>query len=154
MSNFNPEKLSVTYIPPATTATPLVGRKYTLTHSDLTAQLFLSIGFVYDFQAIDQKMRDEVIAQWHVNLQGGYVLAGRAYISGGEFDQLISARRFDVFQKEMATALRGMVYGDRDFYSLYPIFLDAPIYIYYDSIYPQFGGTFYYGTPRKYLEGM
>ena len=136
MSNFNPEKLSVTFIPPATTATPLEGRKYTLTHSDLTGQLFLSIGYVYDVDAIDKKMRDEVIAQWQINSQ---------------VDQLTSARRFNIFQREMDTALKGMVYGDREFYSTYPIFLDAPIYIYYDSIYPQFSGVFYYGTPRQYF---
>ena len=80
MSNFNPEKLSVSFIPPASTARPLAGRKYTLTHSDLTGQLFLSIGYIYDLDAINKKMRDEVIAQWQKHVSGGYVLFGRVYI--------------------------------------------------------------------------
>ena len=152
MSNFNPEKLSVKYIPPATSFRPVEGRKYTLTHSDITAELFLSIGYVYDYDAIDQKMRDEVIAEWQKNPLGQSVLFGNAYVSGGEFGETYSAIRFNIFQREMDTALKGIIYGDRSFYANYPTFLDAPIYIYYDSIFPQFRQLVYYGTPRYYLD--
>ena len=151
MSDFNPEKLSVTYIPPATPLNPLEGRKYTLTHSDLTGELFLSIGYVYDLDAIDKKMRDEVIAQWQKSSEDLYALFGRVHISGGEFNQLESSVRFNIFHREMDTALKGMVNGDLAFYNNYPTFLYAPIYIYYESIYPQFRKVAYYGTPSQYL---
>ncbi len=151
MSDFNPEKLSVKYIPPATFFHPAEGRKYTLTHSDITAELFLSVGYMYDYDAIDKKMRDEVIAEWRKSLQNQHVLFGKAYVSGGEFNEYYSAVRFNIFLKEMNVALKGIIYGDRLFYAHYPDFLDAPIYIYYESIYPQFRQVVYYGTPRMYL---
>jgi hypothetical protein len=52
MSRFNPSKLSVTFLPLANSIWPITGRKYTLTHSDITAELFLSIGYGYDYAAI------------------------------------------------------------------------------------------------------
>ena len=64
MSSFNPEKLSVTFIPPANSFQPIEGRKYTLTHSDLTAELFLNIGYMFNYEKINPIMRDEVLAEW------------------------------------------------------------------------------------------
>ena len=43
MSTFNPAKLHVTYLPGVTEYTPITGRKYTLTHSDDTGDLFLRL---------------------------------------------------------------------------------------------------------------
>ena len=50
-------------MPPATSAQPLEGRKYTLTHSDVTAELFLDIGYVYNYEVVNCEMRDEVLAK-------------------------------------------------------------------------------------------
>jgi len=151
MSNFDPQKLSVNLIPPATRSQPIVGRKYTLTHSDITAELFLDIGIVYNYDAINQTMRDEVLAEWNQDNQGLLKLIGEVYVSGGEFDENISSIRFNIFKKEMDTALKGIVYGDLPFYTNYPDLLDAPIFINFESIYPQYRKVFYYGTPRQYL---
>jgi hypothetical protein len=152
MSDFNPQKLSVNLMPPATSAQPIEGRKYTLTHSDITAELFLDIGYVYNYEAVNWKMRDEVLAKWKNDKYGRLNLVGKAYIDGGEFDESVSGRRFNIFKKEMDTALKGIVYGDLPFYDNYPVLLDAPIYIYFKSIYPQYRQIYYYGTPRQYLE--
>ena len=151
MSNFDPQKLSVKLIPPATHSQPVVGRKYTLTHSDITAELFLDIGNVYNYEAINQMMRDEVLAEWKQDKQGQLNLTGNVYVDGGEFGETISGIRFNVFNKEMDTALKGIVYGDLPFYNNYPNLLDAPIFIKFESTYPQYRQVFYYGTPRQYL---
>lgn len=151
MSNFDPKKLSVNLIPPATRSQPIVGRKYTLTHSDITAELFLDIGNVYNYDAINQTMRDEVLAEWKQDHQGLLKLAGEVYVSGGEFDENISSIRYNIFKKEMDTALKGIVYGDLPFYTNYPDLLDAPIIINFQSIYPKYQQVFYHGTPRQYL---
>lgn len=139
-------------MPPATSAQPIEGRKYTLTHSDITAELFLDIGYVYNFEAVNWEMRDEVLAKWKKDKQGRLNLVGKAYIDGGEFDESVSGIRFNIFKKEMDTALKGIVYGDLPFYENYPVLLDAPIFIYYESMYPQYRQIYYYGTPRQYLE--
>ncbi|RUS48911.1 staygreen family protein [Cohnella sp. AR92] len=152
MALFNPQKLSVNLIPPATWAHPVEGRKYTLTHSDSTGQLFLDIGYGYNGKAIDPKMRDEVLAEWIKDPNGRLRIAGTAYVDGGEFSQTEAEARLAVFKKEMATALKGMINGDRPFYANYPFLLNAPIYIQFLSAYPQYRQVIYYGTPRQYLE--
>ncbi|RST76069.1 hypothetical protein D4T97_004575 [Siminovitchia acidinfaciens] len=152
MTLFDPGKLSIKIISPANTIYPIEGRKYTLTHSDITAELFLDIGYVFNHQAIHPKMRDEVLAEWKKDRKGNYYFIGKAYVDNGEFSKKVSGTRFNIFKKEMSTALKGIVYGDLPFYSNYPALLDAPMFIHYESSYPAFRQTLYYGTPRKYLQ--
>ncbi|WP_409305669.1 staygreen family protein [Peribacillus sp. SCS-155] len=151
MSKFNPEKLTVTYIPPVTESHPADGRKYTLTHSDLSGDLFLSIGPHYDYAKINQKMRDEVLGEWHTHL-GQYYLSIKIYISGGEYDENISKVRYLIFQKDLELALQAMMYGDRKFFRHFPWLLDSPIAVCFESVHPNFSHTAYYGTPRRYLD--
>jgi hypothetical protein len=150
MSVFIPSKLSVTYLAPATPFRPVEGRKYTLTHSDTTGQLFLTIGCEYNYSAVNYSMRDEVLAEWIPQL-GEYSLCARVYVSSGEYDENYTKVRFMIFQKELNLALKAMVNGDQALYSNFPWLLDAPIYVHFESIYPQFNQVIFYGTPRNYL---
>nr|WP_302053167.1 staygreen family protein [Cytobacillus oceanisediminis] len=102
MSNFNPSKLSVKYLPPATEFRPVDSRKYTLTHSDATGELFLAIGEGYDFNAVNPKFRDEAFAEW-IPQMGQYVLRGRVYISGGEFDQQYAKNKVSYLPKRIGS---------------------------------------------------
>jgi hypothetical protein len=153
MSLFNPSKLSVTLMPPITPSRPIEGRRYTLTHSDQTGQLFLTIGPNYETTMIDNKLRDEVIAEW-LPFNGEYKLFGRVHISSGEYDEKYAKVRFMIFQKELSLAIKAIVYGDQTFYCYFPWLLDAPIYIQFDSIYPAYHQVMYYGTPRQYLTAI
>jgi hypothetical protein len=152
MSSFNPEKLSVTFIPPANSFQPIEGRKYTLTHSDLTAELYLDIGYIFNYEKINPIMRDEVLAEWQKSRENQLYLFGKAYVDGGEFNKEMAGVRFGIFKKEMNTALKGIIYGDLSFFSNYSTLLDAPIYIYFESKYTEYKHIFYYGTPRQYLQ--
>jgi hypothetical protein len=153
MSLFNPSKLMITYLAPVTPQRPLEGRKYTLTHSDDTGELFLSIGCQYDSKAINILMRDEVLAEW-IPQMGEFQLFGRVYISNGEYDEKYAQVRYMIFKKELNLAIKAMVYGDQSLYSCFPWLLDSPIYIQFDSIFPQFHQILYYGTPRQYLSAI
>ncbi|MGG1632665.1 staygreen family protein [Rossellomorea sp. NRS-1567] len=150
MSEFKPEKLTVTYLPPASIFNPIDNRKYTLTHSDTTGELFLSVGCHFDLEKINPSMRDEVLGEWRRDL-GQYTLAGTVYVSGGEFDQQLSNVRFMIFKKELPLALAAMVNGDKGFYTYYPWLLDAPIIVCFESVFPEYQQTLYFGTPRQYL---
>ncbi|WP_044336981.1 staygreen family protein [Rossellomorea aquimaris] len=150
MSEFKPEKLAVTYLPPASIFNPIDNRKYTLTHSDTTGELFLSVGCHFDLEKINPSMRDEVLGEWRRDL-GQYTLRGTVYVSGGEFDQQLSKVRFMIFKKELPLALAAMVNGDKGFYTYYPWLLDAPIIICFESVFTEFQQTLYFGTPRQYL---
>lgn len=153
MSLFNPSKLTVTYLAPSTPFRPLEGRKYTLTHSDVTGELFLMIGCQFDYSMVNYKMRDEVLAEWISHL-GEFQLRGKVYVSGGEFDEKYATVRYMIFKRELSLAISGIVYGDQTLYSCYPWLLDAPIYIEFESNFPQFQQILYYGTPRQYLTAV
>ncbi|MCL7749578.1 staygreen family protein [Halalkalibacter alkaliphilus] len=148
---FDPQKLTTNLIPPATFVQPIQGRKYTLTHSDITGELFLDIGTNYNYKAIDWDMRDEVLAEWQIDQLNRVSIVGKAHVDEGQFTKEQSKFRYNIFRKEMSTALKGMFYGDKKFLTNYPTLLNAPIYIMYTSIYPEFNHTIYYGTPRDYL---
>jgi hypothetical protein len=150
MSDFKPEKLSVQYLPPASIFNPIDNRKYTLTHSDTTGAMFLSIGCHFDLEKINPSMRDEVLGEWKRNL-GQYTLTGKVYVSEGEFDQQLSNVRFMIFKRELPLALAAIVNGDKGFYTYHPWLLDAPIIICFESIFPEYQQTLYFGTPRQYL---
>ncbi|MDQ0350284.1 hypothetical protein J2R98_000087 [Alkalibacillus filiformis] len=151
MSAFDPNKLSIQFHPPATPSTPIIGRKYTLTHSDETGELFLDIGTNYNFNAIDWQLRDEVLAEWIQTSEAQNQLLGYAYVDGGEFSLEEAAFRYNIFLKEMQLALKGIIYGDIPFYEQHQYLLNSPIVIEYHSSYPAFQTTLYYGTPRDIL---
>jgi hypothetical protein len=151
VSNFNPSKLTTYYRAPATSFRPVEGRKYTLTHSDETGQLFLTIGTFYDTAAINPKMRDEVLAEW-VPKNGEFILFGRVYVSGSEFEEKYAKVRYMIFNKELPLAITAMIYGDHSFFVNFPWLLDAHIYIQFESIYPQYNHIKHFGTPRYYLQ--
>lgn len=148
---FSKNKLSVTFIPPSTPCDPVLGRKYTLTHSDETGELFLSVGQIYDTNAIEMTMRDEVIAEWQKNSNGCMALKGCAFVDDGMFDEQTARVRYAIFKREMALAIMGMVNGDSAFFTCHPTLLDSPIFIQYVSVFPQLHHVSYESTPRQYL---
>ncbi len=150
MSEFNPDKLSKKYLPPANMFGPLEKRRYTLTHSDYSAELFLTIGTRYDLEAVNEKLRDEVLAEWKTR-DGEYILLGKVHVSNGDYDKNFSRIRYLIFKKELPLALTGIIYGDKDFFIHYPWLLDSPIIIHFESVYPEYNDVLYYGTPRQYL---
>ncbi|PLS14682.1 hypothetical protein CVD28_26905 [Bacillus sp. M6-12] len=150
MSKLSPEKLSVMYFPPATECMPVDGRKYTVTHSDLAGDLFLSIGCQFDYSRINGDMRDELLAEWLPQM-GQYILSGKVYVNGGEFDENITKVRYLIFRKEMDLALQAITQGDFLFFSHFPWLLDSPICIHFESIFPEYDQILHFGTPRRYL---
>ena len=92
MTRLNPEKLHVTFLPGMNAGSLETPRYYTLTHSDTTGDLFLSIGPTYHKKQISglytRLMRDEVLAEFkndseeaslsvYCHVSGGFVF-GRA----------------------------------------------------------------------------
>ncbi|RHW40102.1 hypothetical protein D1B33_04455 [Lysinibacillus yapensis] len=152
MAHFDPQKLTIRFISPANPNEPIQGRKYTLTHSDQTGQLFLDIGPNYNYEAINPQMRDEVIAEWQKN--ESYRLIGKVYVDGNENSVDAAGKRYEIFKRELGTALQAILFGDRSFFSNYPELLDAPILIYFESRFPNFNQLFYYGTPKQYLSQL
>ena len=148
MPDFQPEKLTVTFLPPTTPFLPADGRKYTLTHSDETGNLFLSIGTEFDTAALGEK-HDEVLAEWKSS-NGQYYLAVNLYISGGEYNYEQALMRYRIFRQELSLALKAIIFGDQEFYRFFPWLVDCPIYVRFLSNYPEMNQVECYGTPRHY----
>jgi hypothetical protein len=146
MERLNPEKLHVEYGPGVTTSEPIIGRKYTLTHSDITADLFLTIGLEYAYENINQ-MRDEVLAEWQT-FEGNPLLYVYVYV--GQFGPVITAVRDAIFRRELPLALEAIRYGDSEFFMNYPKLDYAPIWIYFDSPDPDYNKFEYWGTPKDF----
>ncbi len=120
MRRLNPEKLHVRFIHPTREDNPIHPRFYTLTHSDRTGELFLTIGNEYDKQQISgwytRLMRDEVLAEWkqigttnelHVLCE---VERGFGWTS----------MRESIFRRELRLVFEAFRYGDRALFDKYP----------------------------------
>ncbi|WP_303864504.1 staygreen family protein [Alkalibaculum bacchi] len=146
MERLDPQKLYVEFRPGVTTTEPILGRKYTLTHSDITAELFLTIGLQFAYDKITS-MRDEVLGEWR-NSSSGLLLYIYVYI--GDFGTVMNSIRNTIFRRELPLALEAIVYGDNEFFVAHPQLNYAPIWIYFDSIDPSYKRFEYLGTPIDY----
>jgi hypothetical protein len=146
MERLNPDKLYVTYGVGVTTTEPILGRKYTLTHSDITAELFLTIGLEYAYDQINE-MRDEVLAEWQT-YEGNVFLSVYVYV--GQYGPAVTAIRDTIFRRELPLALEAIRYGDSELFMEYPQLDNAPIWIYFDSANQDYNKFEYWGTPKDY----
>lgn len=143
MNSFNQSNLLVEYRDSVTQYEPLYNRKYTLTHSDQTGELFLTIGREYAYDKVGY-MRDEVLAEWKGH-EGYPYLYVYVYING-QTDQSISAKRNEIFRRELPLVLKAIYYGDKNFFDNYLYLKKAPIWIYFDSQNPQYLSFEYWGS--------
>ncbi|GAA0719652.1 staygreen family protein [Clostridium malenominatum] len=148
MGRLNPEKLTVEFRTGVTPTEPIIPRRYTLTHSDTTGQLFLDIGREYAFDKITS-MRDEVFAQW-VEKDGKYLYTVYLYVDNGEFPPAVTAIRNQVFIRELPLALEAIRYGDREFFKTHDELNNAPIIVYFKSKNPQIKRVEKWGTFSNY----
>jgi hypothetical protein len=152
MSRLRPGKLQVRFASGAAPDAPLAPRRYTLTHSDASGDLFLTIGSAYDVQQISglytRLMRDEVLAEWRQG-EGGPALHVFCHISGG----LVSgtaAWRDAIFRHELPLVFEVIRYGDRAMFEIHPELDDAPILVHFRSSRRRYRKLERWGTPADY----
>lgn len=146
---FTPDKLEITLIEPVTENGPVEGRKYTLTHSDETGMLFLDIGNVYNYSAIDENLRDEVLGRWLLPDNAPPMLIFYAYVGGEDFES--AAKRYKIFKSHMEMALTAIIYGDGVLFDNFPALVNAPIYVKFDSTVPNFNNYEFYGNVEYFI---
>ncbi|WP_195989589.1 staygreen family protein [Clostridium sp. D53t1_180928_C8] len=130
MFKFQPEKLNVSYKDKISTSSSLIPRKYTLTHSDESGELFLSIGSKYDLDQIDYINRDEVLGSWEKEDEY-YLLITVEVDKGEELSNTI--RRDKIFRRELPLALMAIVYGDNLLLENNAELYEAPIRVKFNS---------------------
>ncbi len=150
MSEFNPDKLHV-MLSPKLNVDKVIPRMYTLTHSDSTGQLFLSIAPEYNMAQISgwytRFMRDEVLAEWRDNPV--YALHVHCHVSGG-FVFGTPGFRYDIFCQHLPMVLIALHYGDRDFIKVWPELDNASIYVEFHAKQPHYNLIKSYGAFQDY----
>jgi len=154
MGRVRPEKLHVNWLPGVTSEIPIIPRRYTLTHSDFTGDLSLSIGLNYNRGQISgwytRFMRDEVLAEWKED-EMGMSLHVYCHVSGG----LIFGRaswRESIFRSEMPLVLEAIRHGDRKFFDAHPRLDNSPIFVHFQSTRGNHTKIEAWGTLASYRE--
>lgn len=153
MNKFNPERLSVEYRDGVTATDPVISRHHTLTHSDDTGELFLTIGTQFAWDKVNNDMRDEVIGEWKTN---GHCIYYNAYVmvnkEGQDFNTAM--RRYEVFERELPLALTAIRYGDRFLFNVYPALDNGLIIVNFISTYPQLYKQEIFGTFSSFSDSF
>jgi hypothetical protein len=152
MTRLIPEKLHVTFLPgidPDSLETP---RYYTLTHSDTTGDLFLSIGPNYDAKKISRfytrLMRDEVLVELKKDSEE-LSLNVHCHVSGG----LVFGRakwRYNIFCSELSLVLEAIRFGDKAFFDHDPKLDQAQILVHFKSTDKEYDKTEKWGSLGDY----
>ncbi|MFC1960637.1 staygreen family protein, partial [Chloroflexota bacterium] len=137
-----------------TPTSPLAPRCYTLTHSDSTGDLFLTIGTAIDFDALNnwqtRLMRDEVLAAWCADIEENPSLHVTCHVSGKWFSFGSASWRYQTFQYHLPQVLQAFRYGDRALFEAYPILDSATIFIHFNARQKKYNITESWGSPHKY----
>ena len=149
MGKLNTEKLSVEFRQGVTPTEPVKGRAYTLTHSDITAELFLTIGEEFAYDKITP-MRDEVLGKW-VKKDGQYFYYVNLHVSGDDFGLAVSIIRNKVFIRELPLALEAIRYGDSEFFKAHPELDNVPIAVHFKSDIPRLNRVENWGSFSDYV---
>lgn len=152
MNRLQPAQLQVRLMHGTDAAGPVVPRCYTLTHSDWTGKLYLTIGPVYDRAQIrgwyTRVMRDEVLAGWQAG-EDGLTLHVHCHVSGGL--AFGSARWRDaILRHEMPLVLETLRYGDRALYAAHPVLDRAPVLVHFHSSRRAYDRIELWGTSSDY----
>jgi hypothetical protein len=130
-----PEKLHTRFLPGTAPEGPVAPRCYTLTHSDATGDLFLTIGPQYDREQISgwytRLMRDEVLAEW-VEEEDSPVLHVHCHASGG----LVlgpAGWRYAIFRRELPLVLESFYCGDLKLFEMHPMLDRAAILVHFHA---------------------
>ena len=150
MSSFNKEKLYVQtcYRSPILHQS-IITRRYTLSHSDDTGDLFLTIGNDYAWTKINMEMRDEVLGEWKLVGDTLYFDV-YLYIDQGEYDINAAAQRIKIFRHELPLALTAIRYGDSALFNQYPYLDHVMLVVHYMSTYLPFARQENWGTFSNY----
>jgi hypothetical protein len=152
MSRLQPDKLHVCVAGVPASEGAWLPRRYTLTHSDISGDLFLTVGPDYDRGQISglytRLMRDEVLAEWRQG-DDGPALHVYCHVSGGL--ALGPARwRNAIFQRELPLVLEALRHGDAVLFEAHSELDGAPILVHFRSSRRRYHRLERWGIPADY----
>lgn len=145
---FNTKRLSVEFRNEITDEKPIEGRKYTLTHSDETGELFLTVALAYAYDKINFMKRDEVFGEWK-KVDNRFIFKAYIYVDGLGGKE-VATKRNRIFVQELPLALSAIKYGDRQFLKDNKDLLNSQILVRFISAYDNLNRVENYGTFKDY----
>lgn len=152
MSRLDPRKLHTTFGEGAAPDSPVSPRRYTLTHSDSTGDLYLTVAREVNRAQISgwytRLLRDEVTAEW-LREGAGYALRVYCHVSGG----LVfggAAMRDGIFRRELPLVLEAFRWGDGRLYAAFPALGRAPVWVHFRSANPRYNTIERWGMMADY----
>jgi hypothetical protein len=152
VNRLQPQKLHVRFAKGTGPEGPIVPRCYTLTHSDSTGELYLTIGAAHDLKQVaglyTRLMRDEVLAEWgdegdgpelhvHCHVSGGLILGSPGW-------------RDAILRHEMPLVLEALRYGDQALYKACPELEQAPLRVHFHARQARYDRVESWGVPADY----
>jgi hypothetical protein len=154
MARLNPDKLHIRFEGGTTPAAPLIPRVYTLTHSDRTGDLFLTIAPDVDHDALNswqtRLMRDEVLANWRQDSAGAFGLHLLCHVNGGWLNFGPAGWRTGIFRHHMPLVLQALRCGDNSLYGAFPKLDSAPIFVHFRARQERYNKVESWKTPADY----
>jgi hypothetical protein len=155
MSGLDPRKLHVTFLRGISAGILEYPRRYTLTHSDLTGDLFLTIGAEYDQKQVarfyTRLMRDEVLAE--LKMDGGQAaLHVYVHVSGG-ITFGFAGMRNAILHYHMPMALEAIRYGDREIFIQHPELDEGKVVVHFASHRKRYNRDEDWGQIKQYIVG-
>lgn len=147
MDNFDTTKINIELRNKVDIAAPVLGRSYTVTHSDDTGDIFVTIGT--DF-AVDRfgPLNDQVLLRMEC-FNGQFQLNGLVCLDlpGSKFS---IKQRSDIFSEKMYLALMSIRYADSYFYEKCCSRDTIPVYMHFYSKDPRYDRVHYFGEIGDY----
>jgi hypothetical protein len=155
VAGLNPRKLHVKFGDKVSLSTPLSSRRYTLTHSDRTGDLFLTVSTDFDQDALNdlqtRLMRDEVLAEWREEDRGQMSLHLMCHVSSHWLNFGTAGWRYEIFRHHMPQVLQALRYGDRELYDAHRELDQAPVVVHFKSHKARFNRIEDWGKPADYI---
>ena len=128
-------------------------RRYTLTHSDITGDLFLSIDRDYDNRALSnwytRLMRDEVLAEWQGKGDNQYLMI-YCHVCGGICFGWAGLRN-QIFRHELPLAIEAICNGDINFINKNPTLKEAEVIVNFYATKREYNKTENWGKVKDYI---
>ncbi|WP_054738880.1 staygreen family protein [Cellulosilyticum ruminicola] len=140
-------QIFVEYRDKVTKTTPTQNRTYTMTHSDETGDLFVTIGLIYA-DDMTYEIQDQVYLRF-TPLADKWILLGEVLIDSEDFEGNKQVR-YDIFKRKMPLALQAIYTADKAFFDAYPELKDAPILIRFKSTDSKYDKLYDYGSIGNY----
>lgn len=148
MSRLDSKKLSVEFRNGITATEPIIPRCYTLTHSDTTGEIYLTIAPEFAYDQVNEQ-RDEVLGEWIME-ENTYFYYVYLYVDG-QFNYEIAKMRNNIFHRELPLALEAIRYGDKIFFDAHPELDNSSIIVFFQSTIPEFNKVENWGTFSNYI---